>query len=199
MRRQWPLALALLGGMALALWFLPKEGAPPPRVADGAPRIHIEVPKPPKEKGLSKEAECASGCSMKKHPVPPFTVEDFKKTLAAFSRQRLPLAGQESSPEVDRLVFYGRRTRALLQKEREAVAALPKGHGQWLRRQLAHDHALVALRIIDDAGRVRAHLPWRRVPFGDKRHLHPKTVDIQPMSFNGTVMRTGLGHIWARY
>jgi hypothetical protein len=208
--RHWPLALGLLSVMALAVGLWPGGDAPPRSAAvgpdEGPPQIEIVVPKPPKEKYVSKGQACASGCSMKKHPVPPFTAAQFRATLTAFAAQPLPAAGAPSSLEIDRLLFYGKRTRELLTEldrgrlgKVATLPKLPKAHRRWLDGQLAHSHAEVALRIVDDRGRVRANLPWTRVPFGDKQHLRPKTVDIQPMEFNGTVMRTGMGHIWARY
>ncbi len=220
--RHWPLALALLSVMALVVGLWPDDGEAPPGIAaatatqpEPPPRIEIVVPTPPKEKHVSKEQACSSGCSMKSHPVPPFTVAQFSATLAAFAKQPIPRFAAETTLEIDRLLFYGKRTRELLSEldERARKGGATKGalekaagsvklstaHRRWLERQLRYTHAEVTLRIVDDRGRERARLPWTRVPFGDKRHLHPRTIDIQPMTFNGTVMRTGMGHIWARY
>lgn len=204
--RTWFIAPVLLVVCAAGLWAARGGTKSPARAvnqdeAQGAklavPVVEIVSPPLPAKHGPSKEQKCASGCSMQKHPVPPFTEEDFQRTLKTFARQTLPSSPADASSAAERLLFYGRRTQELLKTL--GSKPLPGGHRRWLAEQLAHTHALVALRIVDDQGRTRAELPWTRAPFGIKQHLHPQTFDIQSMEFNGTVMRTGLGHIWARY
>jgi len=138
-------------------------------------------------------SDCPSGCSLKKHDVAPFTVEQYQKALTMYASA--PLKAESTS--LDTLLFYGERTRELM--TRYGASSLPRTHLDFLQRELSRTHALVAIRIVDANGIVRANLPWQRVPFGHKQHLHPQASDIQEMSFNGSVMRTGLGHIWARY
>lgn len=149
--------------------------------------------KPAQKAEVRDDSDCPSGCSLKSHDVAPFTVEQYREALSAYAAGPV----NSESDSLDTLLFYGERTRELI--TRYGAGPLSKDHLEFLRRELTRSHALVAIRIVDAAGRVRANLPWKRVPFGHKQHLHPKTVDIQEMSFNGSVMRTGLGHIWARY
>jgi hypothetical protein len=156
--------------------------------------FRVEIIAPP----VKKKKRCASGCSLKKHPVPPFTERDFVATLRRFAGEALPGPGaKEGSPALEKLLFYGRRTKELIRLI--GLKPLDQSHRQFLQKQLRYDHAIVGLRIVDERGRVRALLANKRVPFGIKQHLHPVVRDVQAMDFNGTVMRTGLGHIWARY
>ena len=70
----------------------------------------------------------------------------------------------------------------------------------WLRRELARDHAVIAMRVIDEHGVVRARLHETRVKVGKKRHIHfSEYTRMQPFETSGTVVRVGLGHIWSRF
>lgn len=135
---------------------------------------------------------CQSGCSMKDHPIPPFTAEEFAATLAAYAAAPRDEAGEA----LDTLVFYGRRTVELM--DLYGTEPLPPEHVAFLRRQLRRN-ALVALRIVDEHGVVRAEYGPEPVPFGIKQHLHGRTEDLEPLEFNGTVVRVGLNTIWSRY
>lgn len=180
------------GGLAvliagILLWFFHGRQPVPPAPAE----VEIVDPEVIGSKGGSK---CHTGCSLKSHPLPKFTTDTFKKAVAAFAKETLQ---QASHPALETLLFFGDHTRDMIKQH--GVAALPRGHRDLLLRELKRTHALVTMRIVDDKGTVRADLPWTRVPFGVKQHLHPHAQGIQEMSINGTVMRTGLGHIWARY
>jgi hypothetical protein len=183
----------VVGGAALVgiLVVLALQGPAQRIAAVDDPVVEIEVPTPPGKAG--KGSACHTGCSLKSHPLPAFTLTDFNKALAEYGRASHDAPAQ---PALERLLFYAEYTRTLLRKH--GHGALSPAQRQRLDRELSR-RALVAIRIVDATGAVRADLPWTRVPFGVKQHLHPRTRAIQAMSFNGTVMRTGLGHIWARY
>ncbi|RMH42971.1 MAG: hypothetical protein D6689_06495 [Deltaproteobacteria bacterium] len=146
---------------------------------------------PPKAAG--DDGNCASGCSLKNHPVPPFTPEQFADALAAYQRQ--PVAADGDA--LDTLLFYGRRTRELI--DLFGTDPLDDAHRTWLLRELSRTHARVSIRVIDEHGAVRALVDGQRVPIGIKQHLHAQVKDLQPLEFNGTVMRVGLNTVWSRY
>ena len=182
--------LALLTTASIGLLLLAVTFIDP--VAPKTPAVQIVEPvggAQPNE----EDAHCASGCSLKDHPVAPFTETQFFETLEQYAKQ----PHHAPSAPLERLLFYGRRTRELI--DYHGLERLPKTHRRVLSRELSRTHARVAIRVVDDRGSTRAELPWTRVPFGKKQHLRPRVKRIQAMSFNGTVMRTGLGHIWARY
>ena len=144
-------------------------------------------------KKKSAEEECTTGCSLAKHSIPAFTPYDFEKTLAAYAA----LPASEESEELEKLLFYGSRTKQLI--EEVGVADLPAEHLAFLTRELARDHAIVSLRLVDDDDVVRVSYGPTKVPFGEKQHLAPVGEDLQAMEFNGTVMRTGVNYLWSRY
>jgi hypothetical protein len=141
----------------------------------------------------NKDGACASGCSLKNHPVPPFTAAQFGEALADYAT-RVP---DESSEPLDTLLFYGKRTLELI--DEYGTAPLPESHVEFLRRELSRSHAYVALRLVDEHGVVRAQYPDTRVPIGVKQHLKPEMTNLHPVEFNGTVMRVGLSYVWSRF
>jgi hypothetical protein len=186
------IGMVVVGAVLVGFTVVLALQGPAERIAVVAePVVEIEVPTPPGKAG--KGSACHTGCSLKSHPLPSFTLTHFNKALAEYGHTPHDAPVQ---PALERLIFYAEHTRTLLRKH--GHGSLSPAQRQRLDRELSR-RALVAIRIVDAAGAVRADLPWTRVPFGVKQHLHPRTRAIQEMSFNGTVMRTGLGHIWARY
>jgi hypothetical protein len=151
------------------------------------------IPTGPAIKKKTKAEECTTGCSLAKHKVPAFTPYDFEKTLAAYGTK----PASEPSEELEKLLFYGSRTKQLIKEV--GVADLPKAHLAFLEKELARDHAIVSLRLVDEHGQVRVNYGPTSVPFGVKQHLEPVGDDLQAMEFNGTVMRTGVNYLWSRY
>jgi hypothetical protein len=144
-------------------------------------------------KKKTSEEECTTGCSLAKHTIPPFTPYDFEKTLAAYAA----LPATEVSEELEKLLFYGARTKQLI--EEVGIADLPAEHLAYLQKELTRDHAIVSLRMVDEDDVVRVVYGPTSVPIGAKQHLAPVGEDLQAMEFNGTVMRTGVNYLWSRY
>ena len=144
-------------------------------------------------KASADDEECKTGCSLAKHSVPDFTEADYHEALAAYASAPVDV----SSEGLDKLLFYGTRTKKLMQEL--GTEALPPSHVEFLRRELSRDHALVSLRLVDEAGTVRVAYGPTPVPLGVKQHLQPAGKDLQAMEFNGTVMRTGVNYLWSRY
>jgi hypothetical protein len=162
---------------------------------DAEPTVEIVTPTTPApHHEVTTPGGCHSGgCSLAKHPIPEFSAADFRDALAEYA-----LAPADSpSPALEKLLFYGSRTRELI--DRYGEGTLPAAHSELLRRELARTHALVAMRMIDDAGAVVAAYEPEAVPIGVKQHLHTNSDAVQPFEMNGTVMRVGLSHLWSRY
>jgi len=186
----WIVAGLFLGAGALIVYG--RFGPPAERHApELAPFVEIVAPEPPKN---AKASGCAAGCSLKDHPVEKLTLKKFNQALVDYAAS----APDAQSEGLERLLFHGEHTRELLQQY--GAGPLPPAHRAFLSRELARTHAVVALRIVDDQGIVRASYGPQRVPIGHKEHLHADKLErIQPMEFNGTVMRVGLYHLWSRY
>lgn len=158
--------------------------------------VDIEVPVPI---GSSKVAApesggCHGGCSLAKHSVPELTVDGFKSALRGYAET----AYWQESEALDTLLFYAGRTRELIAEH--GSEPLSPEHLAFLRRELGREHAVVAIRMVDDSGRTRVQYGPERVPLGVKEHLQPaETGALHQMEFNGTVVRTGLYHLWSRY
>lgn len=206
------MALAALLALALAGCHLPSgsEGDPdaagPPETttqttgqSNAGPRVEIVAPKPPGGEavgspGTASDPEaCQTGCSLAKHDIPPFRRGDFEKALRAYARDPATAPGEA----LEKLLFYGKETRSYI--ARHGTGALPAEHLAFLTRELRRRHAIVEIRMIDESGQVRVAYGPQRVPLGQKEHLQPKVRDLQPLEINGTVMRTGLYHLWSRY
>ncbi|MCB9555431.1 MAG: hypothetical protein H6707_04955 [Deltaproteobacteria bacterium] len=153
------------------------------------PQVEIVGPDSDDEHGKSN---CGEGCSLAHHPVAPFFDQDIRDAFKDYAQE--PMTG---GPALERLLFYGTKVRHYLAAN--GAGALPPAHRRFLERQLAFRQVVISFRVIDDAGHVRAATGQRHVPFGEKQHLATETQHHQHISFNGTVMRVGLYHIWARF
>lgn len=162
------------------------------------PRVEISVPIPPggadkaDKKTDGKPGECTSGCSLGKHPIPPYGRGDFARARYAYADEH-PEAPSEA---LETLLFYGENTKKFLADM--GTGRLSPAHVAFLERELERA-AVVEIRMVDDSGRVRVAYGPQRVPFGIKQHLQPVDHDLQPLEFNGTVMRTGVNYLWSRY
>jgi len=142
-----------------------------------------------------KEGEdCTTGCSLAKHSVPEFTLGDFYEALKDYA------AGSPSDQGdgLDKLLFYGKKTLEFI--ETEGTDPLSAEHVAFLKRELRRENAVVTIRMVDEHGTTRVQYGPEKVPLGAKQHLAPSEVgNLFAMEFNGTVMRTGLYHLWSRY
>jgi len=156
--------------------------------------LEIEAPTPlGTKKDYGDKENCTTGCSLAKHTIAPFTVEQFHAAVAGYAKAGV----DEPMPDLEKLLFYGRRTKALI--DEHGLGKLPAEHTAFLKRELARQRAVVSIRMVDASGRVRVNLPPVTVPIGIKQHLKPTALQGQSMEINGTVMRTGLYHLWSRY
>lgn len=166
------------------------------------PRVEISYPTPP---GGADESEakaklgpdgkpeaCTSGCSLGKHQLPPYGRGDFARARYGYADKDPEAPGEA----LETLLFHGEATRHFLAEM--GPGRLSPTHVAFLERELARA-ALVEIRMVDNSGRVRVTYGPQRVPFGIKQHLHPVDHDLQPLEFNGTVMRTGVNYLWSRY
>ncbi len=160
--------------------------------AGNTSEVVVDIIVPGGDKAKDDKGDCASGCSLKKHPVPHFTAELFTEALAAYAGAPVD---QESEP-LNTLLFYGVRTEELI--ESYGTGPLSERHAAFLARELTRRFAYTEIRMVEPDGTIRA-LVAQRVPIAIKQHLHPEVKDLQPIEFNGTVMRVGLNTVWSRY
>lgn len=167
------------------------------KVAQAAPIVEIVIPAivdtdEDKQKKAEEEA-CTSGCSLAKHAIPDFEPDDYIAALAKYAVATIDDEGEG----IDTLLFYG--TKTLQYFEDFGTGPLSEDHVAFLRRELARKEATVEIRFVDEDGGVRVATGPMLVPLGQKQHLHPIANSVQSMTLNGTVMRTGLYHLWSRY
>ncbi|MCA9666266.1 MAG: hypothetical protein KC503_11785 [Myxococcales bacterium] len=194
--RRWIALGLVVGGVALAATYVI---FPEPR-SDAGKEVTIVAPPGSDDgddhhgTGSGSGVGCNTGCSLKKHYVAPFLLDDYKHAIALYKKE--PMA--EGSKGLETLLFYGERTRELMRKH--GTFDLPRDRRQFLLRELSRTHATVTLRIVDDKGEVRASTGPMHVPVGQKQHLRSVRLSaVQSLEFNGTVMRVGLYHLWSRY
>lgn len=141
----------------------------------------------------TEEEDCKTSCSLKNHPIAPFRVADFQRALADYAES----SPTQASAGLDTLLFYGATTETYLGGF--GSGPLSPEHLRFLRRELARTGARVSLRLIDEAGETHVATGEMNVPIGNKQHLHPAINSVQPLEFNGTVMRVGLHYLWSRF
>ena len=140
--------------------------------------------------------ETGCGCKSKtdKHPIEPLTQIEFENWLGTYGKGPV----SDESLALDTLVCHFKQVRYLLDELDESP--LDQAHMDFLSRELTRDHAMVSLRVVDDAGATRLATTSVRVPIGVKQHLQAQIRDrVQPAEFNGTVKRVGLDYLWARF
>ncbi|MEM7309004.1 MAG: hypothetical protein AAF682_20135 [Planctomycetota bacterium] len=172
---------AVGAALALGLGLLPSAGGAPP-----ATRPELPAPGP----SLPAAPECAAGCAAleREDEAEPVDVDALVETWRSGS-------AADAAAAVDALLFHREEAGEWLGRAGERDAVLRA----LLERELARSHALLELRIVDEAGAVRAHLTPTAMPLGQREHLHPERVaGLQVPEISGTVRRVGLGHLWAR-
>lgn len=135
---------------------------------------------------------CASGCAASRHPTEKLTRARFDELMFATSRN--PLDGDNRAFET--LLYYGRQTRQFISQH--GYVHLDTEQSKRLRRELLKTHAIVSIRVVDEAEEVRSWIHDVRVPL-DRRHVFDmETKQLQPLVTSGTVKRVGLDHLWTR-
>jgi len=138
------------------------------------------------------EQICASGCAASRHPTERLTKQRLMWLLKRYSEGPL----NETNPGLEGLLYFGRQTTAYLNGGWSRL--LPAEHLDFLRQELTTTHARIKMRLVDEHGEIRSHLPPTRVPF-DRRHVFDMEVNrLQPLVTSGTVKRVGLYHLWTR-
>ena len=138
------------------------------------------------------EQVCASGCAASRHPTAELAEDQFRMLMADYARQPM----SEASRALEELLFYGPQTQKLINEI--GYLNLDRTRAKFLRDELQRSHALISIRVIDEAGKVRSWLKPTRVPF-DRRHVFEmEHKDLQPLVTSGTVKRVGLKHMWTR-
>jgi hypothetical protein len=103
----------------------------------------------------------------------------------------------EDSKALQTLLFYGRQTLLLMDKNGDAP--LDAERAAFLRRELGRTHVYVELRMIDENGVVRLWNKPARVPLDIRHGFEYTTTDYQEIEEStGTVKRVGLNHLWQR-
>ncbi len=98
--------------------------------------------------------------------------------------------------ELETLLFHAPQVVPYLREE--GCGALNSDHADFLKRELSRTHARIQLRVIDANGKERMTFD-RKVPIGEKQHLHPKEAEgFAPPEISFTVQRVGLRHLWTR-
>ncbi len=156
------------------------------------PRVEVEIIVPGGDEVKDDKGDCASGCSLKKHPAPHLTAERFTEVLAAYAEAPV----DQESEGLDTLLFYGTRTEELI--ESYGTGPLSEAHRAFLTRELTRKFAYTEIRMVEPDGSIRASVS-QRVPIAIKQHLRAEVKNLQPIEFNGTVMRVGLNTVWSRY
>jgi len=144
--------------------------------------------------GHGEPAKGCGGCSKPHDYVGDLAPEEFDALVERFATEPL----EPGSEALERLLFHHEDGRRYL--HRAERPALDPQREAFLARELGRTHAVIGFRVIDEEGRERMRVDPTPVPLGAKQHL-PTTAtdDVQPASFNGTVVRVGLDHLWTRY
>ncbi|MEK6237839.1 MAG: hypothetical protein N2C14_24275 [Planctomycetales bacterium] len=138
------------------------------------------------------EQICASGCAASRHPTKELTKKSFRDLMRQFARQPI----SENSLALETLLYFGRQTRLMIEKE--GFEPLNQERADFLWRELGRGHASIAIRVIDENGEIRSWAPVTKVPL-DRRHVFSmETNNVQPLVTSGTVKRVGLHHLWTR-
>ncbi|MHC4840818.1 MAG: hypothetical protein ACYTDT_07610 [Planctomycetota bacterium] len=167
--------LVVSGSLAWAFW---------PAAAEAEPKkIHIIIPE------IKQSPKCAS-CGDARHPTKFLTKSEFHDLLRDFAAAPL---GQ--NPAIDALCYYGPQAEALLTTEK---TDLPREHLAFLKHELARKQVNLAVRVIDENGIERISFD-SYVDIDQRGHHHTHAIGLTAPEVAGTIKRTGLHHIWARF
>lgn len=138
-------------------------------------------------------SQCASGCSVKPDAARRVLSDEELDTLLTAYGQANPA---EESEALNELLFYAGQARVRL--DEPGRPQLSDAHLRFLGRELGRTTARIEMRVVDEHGVVRAWLPEKRVPLGEKQHLHLEDKALPGLIASGTVLRTSLYHLWTR-
>lgn len=160
------------------------------RIALGDDRPDPFVHDPP----ATELATCASGCGgIDKHPKPHLEDAGYDDLLARYAAEPM----DETSPALEALLYHHVHVRDYLAAGR--TGDLDPARLAFLSRELERTHVWIEIRLVDEDGIVRQRLAPTLVPLEEKQHLlASESVSLQPASYNGTVKRIGLHHLWTR-
>jgi hypothetical protein len=163
----------------------PNEGLPEAALGNAA----TEASAGSKSLAAVVNGSCQTGCR------PPVLTARSIGEFAAWMGAVLATPVGSPSLALDSLLFHREDTLRWM-----ANNSLPKPWATFLARELSRTHAIIEMRLIDDKGVVRAHLPSTDVPLGVKTHSgFARRLDLQPFEISGTVLRVGLYHLWSRF
>ena len=120
--------------------------------------------------------------------MPP-TEAEVQSWMERWSQEAVGVA----SPALESLLYFSDATRDAMPS-----SSLDPQHRAFLRAQLSRTDATVEMRLVDDTGRVRAHLTAKEVALGEKQHLSFQS-EVGHLVTAGQVRRVGLEHIWSRW
>lgn len=137
-------------------------------------------------------AGCAAGCSVAGPPVATISPVQIASCLEHLAGQKVG----ETSLALETLLFHAGEVIPYVRSH--GFGTLETGQVAFLKKELARDEAHMVLRIIDAEGVERLRMD-RRVPIGEKQHLHPgDAVGFHPPEISFTIHRVGLHHLWSR-
>ena len=138
------------------------------------------------------EQICASGCAASDHPTKELTQRRFLQLLVDYSSEEIDPPGKA----FEMLLYFGRQTRSLIGSE--GTGSLDPLRVAVLKRELSYTHAVVSIRLVDEAGAVRASLPPTSVPLDRRHEFELESYDLRSLIASGTVKRVGRDHLWTR-
>lgn len=139
--------------------------------------------------------ECKTGCASVPAPSADISHEEIAGLIAEIAEIDGTLDGDVVAYEA--LLFHARSVATYL--DGHETPKLSAERRRQIDREVRRTEAVINLRVIDEAGVVRARLDDQRVRLGEKAHLQiHHTQGIQPIEYSGTVVRTGAKHLWAR-
>jgi len=146
-------------------------------------------------KGVFPSEACTiGGCSIGHHTIPALKRKQYNRLLQSFREQ--PVSPESNAFE--KLLYYGKQTRAFINSY--GTDPLGERRSRALKRELTRTHALVSIRVTDEDGTIRLRTQRKKVPLGKSKHFPIKqTTNLKPPELSGTVYRTGVKHLWARY
>lgn len=131
---------------------------------------------------------CATGCAAEPDPS-----EDEAAAAVANALQAFAANGEGA---LDELLFHGPATQAALERGASGLSAEAE---ELLRRELSRTHVELDVRLVDERGVERLRLGSKRVPIGEKQHVHPRRTErLASPEVSGTVQRVGREHLWIR-
>ncbi|MCF6229057.1 MAG: hypothetical protein L3J82_10470 [Planctomycetes bacterium] len=152
--------------------------------ADTTPKkIHVVAPE------IKQSAKCSS-CGDARHPTKYLPKSEFQTLINDFSSAPI---GQNAA--IDALCYYGPQTESWLASERPDM---PPAHAAFLSTELSRKQVRLQVRVIDVNGVERVTFD-SFVDIDQRGHHQAQAVGLTAPEVAGTIKRTGLHHIWARF